>query len=61
MKNAENYIYVIGEYLQGSAPESAVDLKAYQNLNIEATLMCTTAIEREFFRLFGDIFKNCEK
>ena len=47
--------------LQGDFPETKISVQLYHFSYKNTTETCNTAMEREFCRLFGDIFKNCEK
>ena len=47
-------------YLHGAQIKNAKCLKHYQNFNTETIETCNTAMERKFYDLLGDIFKNCE-
>ena len=55
------YMFIGLFKIQGSAPESAVNLGGYQRHIIEATLMSNMAIKRQFYGVFGDIFENWKK
>ena len=46
--------------LQIARAESRQNLSLISPVHNEATETCNTAMEREFCRLFIDIFKNCE-
>ena len=46
--------------LHGAQIKNAKCLKHYQNFNTNAILTCNTAMEREFYGLSRDVFKNYE-
>ena len=47
-------------YIHGAQIKNAKCLKHYQNFNTNAILTCNTAMEREFYGLSRDVFKNYE-
>ena len=46
--------------LQGEFPETKISDQLYHFSYKNTTETCNTAMEQEFCRLFGDIFKDCE-
>ena len=47
--------------VHGAQIKNAKCLTHYQNFNTKTIETCYTAMEGEFCRFFGNIFKNCEK
>ena len=47
-------------HLHGAQIKNAKYLKSNRNFNTEVTDMCKTAIEREFYEVLANNFKNCE-
>ena len=53
-------LFLIFGVLHGAQIKNAKYLKSNRNFNTEVTDMCKTAIEREFYEVLANNFKNCE-
>ena len=61
MIESKNFGAHIPEIIQIARAESRQNSVLISSAYIEATETCNMAIEWEFCRLFGNIFKNCKK